>query len=225
MSTATPDNENSAAGSEATAATTFQLTATNQSSARAEGYFNVYPSLLTDPPANAQTPLALVSDETAKGKATTMTWQGGSAALALFAMATGTTPAAAPRTSVVLGTTVAVDWANGAFTLSPAAGDLADSIVILFTPSVPTETSIGLVVGPGAILVRRAAGESTLTLTPDLSPTATVEFGTAFQFPAGDFSDVSPSQGITFKLAGSSAAPVGNASIEVGSDNLIIQNG
>ena len=227
MSTATPSSEYDPAAIQApaSAATTFQLAASNQSSTLGDGYFNVYPPALTNPPASVQTLLALVSDGISQGNATSMTWQGGSGALALFALAAGSKLADAPREPVALGDTVTLDWANGAFTFTAASGGPADSIVLTFAPAVPVDTCIGMVVGPGAILVGRAGSQANLTLTPDLSPMATVVFGTAFQFPAGDFSDVGAPQLITFTPIASSAEPTAGASIEVNADNLIVQIG
>jgi hypothetical protein len=199
------------------------LTVANDSTVSGPGYFNVFPPLLLNVPPQSQNLTALVSAPTVSGTPTTITWNGGSGALELFAFAAGTSPDAATRTAVALGDIVTVDWAGGAFTFAPAPGGPATGIEVAFTPNVPVDTQIGLVVGPGSILVPRQANPSPLTLTPNLSPVATVTFGTAYQWPGPDVSDISKSQAVTFKP--SSASPVLAAQITIGSDNLIVQNG
>lgn len=85
----------------------------------------------------------------------------------------------------------------------------------------PGDSRIGLVVGPGAVLVPLMNGYSPMTLIPDLSPAATVVFGTAYQWPAPADSDVSRSQGITFKPT---SATTVTAHITVGPENTIVQD-
>ena len=188
MSTETTNTDPGAAPNNAPAATTFQLKATNDSSLSGSRYFNVFPPILTNIAANSQILTALVSAPTSEAEPTAMmTWKGGSSALALFAFPADASPDAAPRTPVALADTVVVDWANGAFTLTPAPGGPANGIEVTFTTAVPVETQIGLVVGPGAILLQLPVGPSPLTLMPDLSATATVVFGTAFQWPVSPF--------------------------------------
>ncbi len=191
----------------ALAATTFHLTATNNSSLVGDSYFNVYPPALTSPSVNSQTRQALVSEPTSKGETTTMTWPGGSAALSLFAVHAGANPTTSAHIPVALGDIVAIDWVDGAFSVSPAAGGTAGSIQVTFTAVVPSDTSIGLVVGPGSILVLQPPGQAALTLTPDLSSVATVSFGTPYQLLKPLFSDVNASSLVIFRQGTSSTAP------------------
>ncbi|MBO9100173.1 MULTISPECIES: hypothetical protein [unclassified Rhizobium] len=210
---------------QAGAGTTFELKATNDSSLPGQNYFNVYPPILTNLDAKAQTLVALVSDATSKGQSTTMTWQGGNGALSLFAVTAGASPVTSPSTAVALGDTVVVDWAAGAFTITPAAGGLTGSIQVSFSAEVPPGTKLGLVVGPGSILVRPAMGQAVLTLTPDMSLVATVSFGTAFQLPPPPVSDVSQPMLVTFQPGTSSSGPLATAEISVGVTDEIVQLG
>ncbi|WFR95014.1 hypothetical protein [Rhizobium tumorigenes] len=210
---------------QASAGTTFELKATNDSSLPGQNYFNVYSPILTNLDAKAQTLVALVSAATGKGQSTTLTWQGGSGALSLFAVTAGASPVTSPGTAVALGDIVAIEWAAGAFTISPAAGGPADSIQVSITSAVPPGIKIGLVVGPGSILVRPAIGQAVLTLTPDMSPVATVSFGTAFQLPPPPVSDVSQPRQVTFQPGTSSSGPLATAEISVGVTDEIVQLG
>lgn len=205
----------------AAAAVPFELTATNESTVPGVQYFSVFPPALKNPPPKSQTLTALVSDPTNQGDATTLTWNGGSGALALFALIEGANPDAAKRTPVGLGDTVAVAWVDGAFTVTPAAGGPANAIEVTFAAGVPGRGQIGLVVGPAPILVPIPAGLPALTLEPDLSPTVTVIFGTPFQLPQPDQSDVSKAAVVTF----TSTSPTAIAQIKIGLDNLIVQVG
>ncbi|KAB1082362.1 MULTISPECIES: hypothetical protein [Rhizobium/Agrobacterium group] len=208
------------------AAVPFELTATNGSSVPGFQYFSVFPPALKNPPPKSQVLTALVSDATDQAGTTTLTWNGGSGALALFALLEGTSPNNAHRTPVALGDTVAVALVDGAFTLTATAGGPANAIEVTFAPGVPPGGQIGLVVGPAPILVAIPAGLSSLTLEPDLSPTVTVVFGTAFQFPEANESDVSQSATTTFKQdATTEASPTAIAHIEVDLDNKITQVG
>lgn len=206
------------------AAVPFELTATNESTVPGVQYFSVFPLALKNPPPKSQTLTALVSDPTKQGEATTLTWNGGSGALALFALIEGASPDAAERMPVALGDTVAVAWVDGAFTVTATAGGPANAIEVTFAPGVAAGGQIGLVVGPAPILVPIPAGLSSLTLEPDLSPTATVVFGTAFQFPQPDESDVSKPATITFEQdETTSASTPASAQIKVGLDNQIVE--
>lgn len=208
------------------AAVPFELTATNASTVKGVQYFSVFPPALKNPPPKSQTLTALVSDPTKQGDATTLTWNGGSAALALFALIEGASPDVAERTPVALGDTVAVAWIDGAFTVTPAAGGPANAIEVTFAPGVPGGGQLGLVVGPAPILVPIPAGLSALTLEPDLSPTVTVIFGTPFQLPKPDQSDVSKTATITFEQdTATNASPTAIAQIKVGLENQIVEGG
>ncbi|WP_341487745.1 hypothetical protein [Pararhizobium sp. A13] len=207
----------------AAASVPFKLTATNNSTVKGAQYFNVFPPALKNPSPISQTLTALVSDPTEDGDKITLTWNGGSGALALFTLIDGTNPDTAERTPVALGDTVAVAWIDGAFTVTPAAGGPANAIKVTFTAGVPAGGQIGLVVGPAPILVPIPAGLSSLTLEPDLSPTVTVIFGTAFQLPKPDQSDVSNAATIAFEQhTATNASPTAVAQIEVGLGNQIV---
>ncbi len=226
MSTQVANTDSSTAADDppATGVVPFQLTATNASSVPGSVYFNVFPPALTNFPATGQTITALVSPATTNSSPpVTMTWNGGPGALGLFALTDGADPARAEKTPVALGDTVAVAWANGAFTITPSPGGPAGVLTVTFAPGIPTGGSIGLVVGPAPILVPIPVSLSPLTLAPDLSPTVTVVFGTAFQFPAPDISDESQAQTVTFKTDATSTSPTATASITVGLDNQIVE--
>lgn len=94
-----------------------------------------------------------------------------------------------------------------------------------FSAEVPPGTKLGLVVGPGSILVRPAMGQAVLTLTPDMSLVATVSFGTAFQLPPPPVSDVSQPMLVTFQPGTSSSGPLATAEISVGVTDEIVQLG
>jgi len=207
------------------AAVPFALTATNNSTVPGIQYFSVFPLPLTKPSLNSQTITAMVSGPTKQGDTKTLTWNGGSGALTLFAFLKDANPDAAEKTPVALGDTVAVTWADGAFTVTAAAGGPAGAIEVTFPESVPADSQIGLVVGPAPIFVAAPAGLSSLTLEPDLSPTVTVVFGTAFQLPAPDESDLSQAATITFKQDTTAASPTAAAQIEANLDNKIVQIG
>jgi hypothetical protein len=221
MSTDAASTDPIPAASEAPVATTFQLTAVNNSSVPGVGYFSAFPPGLTNIASPPQLLMGSVSPPSSLGAPVTMTWSGGAGALNLFAIAGDMKPDSAPRTPVALGDIVAVDWLDGAFTLVPAAGGPSDGIELTFTAAVPGDSRIGLVVGPGAVLVPLMNGYSPMTLIPDLSPAATVVFGTAYQWPAPADSDVSRSQGITFKPT---SATTVTAHITVGPENTIVQD-
>ncbi len=209
----------------AAATVPFELTATNRSTVPGAQYFSVYPPALKSPPVSSQTLTALVSGPTEQGDTTTLTWNGGSGALALFALIGGTSPDAAVRKPVALGDTVTVAWVNGAFTITAAVGGgPVDAIKVTFASGMPANGHIGLVVGPASILVPIPAGLMGLTLEPDLSPTVSVVFGTPFQLPQPDQSDVSERATITFEQdAATNASLTASAQIELGLENQIVQ--
>jgi hypothetical protein len=183
-----------------------------------EQYFNVYPPPMVVAPLLPQTPIPLVSTatvtETGDGATTTLTWQSGADALALIALAPGQDPSAAPQTPAPPGTTVALTFANGSFTAAPSSG--TGSIITVTVPdNAPPGSQIGLMIGPGPILIPMPTGGGSVVLTPDLTPTVTVRFGTSLAPGASSFSDETASIPVTF--AGSTAA------IRVGPDNTIVQ--
>lgn len=210
--------------SPATTGTAFTLSATNGSTVPGVQYFNVFPPALKSPSAKFQILTALVSDPTPQTGKATMTWNGGGDALTLFALVDGKSPINIQGTPVALGDTVAVAWADGAFTVTPATGGPPGAIEVTFAPGVPVEGQIGLVVGPAPILVPIPIGLSPVTLEPDLSPTVTVNFGTAFQLPKPDESDLSKAVTITFvDDPSASPGPAFVAQIKVGLDNQIVE--
>lgn len=209
-----------------TTVTTFQLSATNESSLSGSRYFNVFPPILKNISSKSQVRTALVSDSTSQtAPATTLMWKGGDGALALFALTEGITLEGAERVPVTLGSTVAVDWVGKGFTLTPASGGPANAIALTFSSSIPTDTQIGLVAGPAPILVAVPPSLSPMTLEPDLSATVTVVFGTAFQLPEPVVSDWSKEQVVTLKQIASDTGPMAAAQIKVGLDNRIIEIG
>ena len=207
------------------AAVPFELAVTNGSTVAGRQCFNIFPPPLNKPSQNQQTITALVSDPMGQGDTKPLTWNGGSGALALFAFVKGASLDAAERTPVALGDTVAVAWADGAFTVTPAAGGPAGAIEATFAGGVPPGSQIGLVVGPAPILVPVPAGLSSLTLEPDLSQTVTVVFGTAFQFPEPDEWDRSQAATVTFKQDAAATSPTAVAKIVANLDNKIVQTG
>ncbi|WP_416798719.1 hypothetical protein [Ciceribacter azotifigens] len=208
----------------ATGAISFQLTATNASSVPGSVYFNIFPPALKNLPASVQTITALVSPATTNtSPPVNLTWNGGAGALSMLVLAAGADPAHAEKTPVALGDTVAVAWTNGAFTITPSPGGPEGVLTVTFAPGIPAGGSVGLVVGPAPILVPIPVSLSPVTLEPDLSPTVTVMFGTAFQLPAPDISDESHAQTVTFKTDATSTSPTATASITVGLDNQIVE--
>ncbi|CAN7704369.1 hypothetical protein [Pararhizobium sp. LjRoot238] len=211
-------------GTPAVTEITFNLTATNESSVPGTSYFSVFPPKLTNPKSQILT--ALVSGPTTqKTPTTTLTWQGGSGALTLLALAPGTLLKSAQTTPVSLGDSVAVAWSEGAFTFTPTTGGPADGVDVTFSPGILAGSFIGLIAGPAPILVPIPGDQSPLSLEPDLSQTVTVIFGTPFQFPKSDQSDVSKATTVSFTQDATSNSPTANAQITVGLDNLIVEIG
>lgn len=228
MSKEMADNDSNVSADTPPAATeiTFNLTATNESSLSGNQYFNIFPPALKTPSLKSQVLTALVSEPTsAASPTTTRTWKGGSGALALLAVTAGASPSEAETTPVALGDKVTVAWADGVFDMTPSPGGPPNAVEVTFAPGVPADSQVGLVVGPAPILVRVPVGLSPLTLEPDLSPTVTVVFGTAFQLPKPEVSDVNKAQLITFKDGATSGGATASAQIKVGLDNLIIETG
>ncbi|MDI6835861.1 MAG: hypothetical protein QMD99_09135 [Rhizobiaceae bacterium] len=221
-----PDSRMAATDAPATGAVSFQLTATNASSVPGSTYFNIFPPALKNLPATAQTITALVSPATTNtSPPVTLAWSGGAGALSMLVLAAGAELASAEKTPVALGDNVAVAWANGAFTITPSPGGPAGVLTVTFAPGIPVGGSVGLVVGPAPILVPIPVSLSPLTLEPDVSPTVTVMFGTAFQLPAPAISDESQAQTVTFKTDPTSTSPTATAAISVGLDNQIVETG
>lgn len=206
---------------------TFSLTATNQSSLSGNRYFNVFPPYLLTPAMTGQKRMARVSDPTVASNVepadTTMTWQGGASTLTMFAVTKDENPTMAKPVQVALGNTVAVSWINGSFTIVPAAGGPEGVITVTFTEGIPDNSLIGLVVGPAPILLAVPSPLAPLTLTPDLSLTATIIFGSAYQWPKPDVWDATAPQAITFTSGAAGAASTVSATILVGPDDVIVQ--
>lgn len=207
-----------------TADYTFSLTATNQSSLSGKRYFNVFPPYLLTPAAAGQTRMARVSDPTVASDAepadTTMTWSGGAGTLAMFAITKDGDPTVAETVPVVLGDTVAVSWVDGTFVITPATGGTEGVITVTCTAGTPTGSQIGLTVGPASILVAAPAVGAPLTLTPDLSLTATVVFGSAYLWPKPAIWDATAPLTVTFTPGATGTV---GAAIVVGPDDIIVQ--
>lgn len=190
----------------------FVLTATNNSSVPGEQYFNVFPAPLTVKPQLAQIPVPMVSAATISGSkqaVAVLTWPSDQT-LSLIVLAQGDSVDAAKRTPVTLGSTAAITWENDAFSVAVTPGT-GDSVTLTFGPGIPPSSRVGLVVGPGPTLVP-IVGDG-VTLTPTFTTTFTVQFGTPWQPPPPDFSDVSASAVVAF---------IGRkAAITVGAENVI----
>lgn len=209
----------------ATTVITYQLGMTNDSSLAGSRYFNIFPPYLKNISTKSQVRTALVSQATSQAAPTAnLMWKGGDGALALLAITEGITVESAERVPVALGDTVSVDWGGVGFTLTPASGGPANVISLTFAAGLPGDTQIGLVVGPAPILVAALLGQS-MVLEPDLSPTVSVVFGTAFQLPEPDMSDLSKEQVVALKQIASDAGPMAGAQIKVGLDNRITDLG
>jgi hypothetical protein len=201
--------------------TTFTLTATNESSVPGAQYFNVFPPKLISPAQGTVIYTALVSNQTTKANPTvTMSWKGGAGALAMTALTKTMKIGNAAQTPVALGETVAVDWIDEAFTLTPTAGGPEGVITVTFSQNIPADSYVGLVVGPAPVLVPIQGNGSPLTLEPDLTPVVTVAFGTAFQWPKPQVWDESNAKTVTFKQGDTNGV---YAQIQVGADNLIVE--
>ena len=118
---------------------------------------------------------------------------------------------ATPKT-VTLGSTATIDWKDDAFVVTATPGT-GNTIKLTFNPGIPPSSSVGLVIGPGKILVPIIGNG--LVLTPNLAPTVMVQFGTAWQPGSPGFSDLSALTPVTFMST--------KAAIVVGPDNLIVQ--
>lgn len=191
------------------------LVVKNQSTVPGIQYFNVFPPPLDvspSPPPQELTVVPKVSDATnnsTQPKAV-LKWPA-PPAMSLVALRRGDGMGAATPTPVTLGSTVAINWQDGAFAIVATPGT-GDTIKLTFDPAIPAGSRVGLFVGPGPTFM--PIGGEGLTLTPSLTPTYTVQFGT----PAGgpvDFRDFSALAPVSF---------MGNtALIVVGSDNVIVQ--
>ena len=192
---------------------TLTLTATNNSSVPGLQYFNVFPPpLFAVTPQQPQSFIPLVSAPTETGDAAvTMAWTT-PAALPLLALAPGQSPSSVPQTPVSPGATATITWSDGAFKVAVVAGT-GPVITLVYSGSIPAGSSVGLVIGPGTILMPISG--TGLAFTPDLVPTYSVQFGTAWQAGAPAFSDTSASETITFN--GTTAA------IEIDPTNTISQ--
>jgi hypothetical protein len=200
--------------------TQLVLTATNNSSVPGEQYFNVFPPPLTVMPEQPQTAIPMVSTATVTGAQSAapgpqsiavLKWPS-PPTLALIALKSGQSVDTAALTAVTLGSTVAVTWVDDGFVVTPTPGT-GNTIKLTFGPGIPVLSSVGLVVGPGPILVPIAG--ASMTLAPNLTPTFMVQFGTAWQPGSPSFSDVSTLTSVAF--TGTEAA------IVVGANNLIVQ--
>ena len=197
------------------AATSFSLTATNQSTVPGKQYFNVYPlACTTVVPSMPCTLVPTVSAATVAGTTSavaTVTWQGGAGGMTLVVPASGTSP-----TAVALGDTVTITYADSAYTLSSVPGTSSTVTIVLATgTSMPA--SIGLTTGAGMISLAPTSSTTTITLTPDLTPTVNVQFGSAYD-PLSGTSDLSQMVAVTF--TGTTSLQAG---ILVGPANTITQ--
>jgi hypothetical protein len=192
------------------------LTARNNSTVPGEQYFNVFPPRMSVTPLLPQTRVAKVSTPTLAGKIrhARLSWLSGPDTLALVVLAPGQKIGTATETPVTLGSTAALAWEDGAFSVSVAPGN-GEGVTVIFDPGIPQSSYVGLVVGPAPILV--PVINDRVQMTPDLAPIVRVRFGTPWQWGAPGFSDLSQSATVIF--AGH------EAEITVGADNLIIQTG
>lgn len=156
----------------------FTLTAINHSTLNGNRYFSVFPPEMTVAPVQPQTILPLVSSATVKdgGQKTvaTLTWPIG---LTFFAIAPGQAADTVARTPVTLGSTVAVEWQNSAFTARLSPTGVESGVTVTLAADIPPASSVGLILGPGTILVPAPPGGK-VVLTPNPKPVATVYFGT-----------------------------------------------
>lgn len=199
------------------------LIVTNHSTVPGRQYFSVVPPPLTIMPPVPQKPVPKVSNATVRGgeeigkQATDiLQWLGGPDALAMIVLTPRQPIDNALRTQVRLGDTVHVSWANGGFAPLQATSGIGPSITVTFGPDIPAGSSIGLVVGPGPILV--PIGPTSLVLTPDLAWQVIVEFGTPNLPEPQNFRDIS-----SFPKTVVFDKPV--VAVTVGLSNLIVQNG
>jgi hypothetical protein len=211
-----PTSTAPAAPSDDTAAP-FSLIVTNNSSVPGDQYFNVYPPEMVVSPFQPQILIPKTSPPTVTGSAPiTMTWNGGAAALALVALQPGQDLSAAISQPIELGGSGTVTWTGSQFTVELSTqGTGSGPITVTVAPGAPALSSVGLLVGSGAVVVTVPAAGCSLTLTPDLTPIVTVQFGTAFVPGPSNFRDESDPVHVTF--AGTTAT------IYVGPDNLIVQ--
>ena len=191
------------------------LVAKNESTVQGIQYFNVFPPPLVVSPAPPPQELTVVptvsqaTNNSTQPKAV-LKWPA-PPAMSLIALKRGDSMGAAVPTPVTLGSTVAINWQDGAFAIVATPGT-GDTIKLAFDPAIPAGSRVGLFVGPGPTFM--PIGGEGLTLTPSLAPTYTVQFGTPWGGPV-DFRDLSALAPVSFK--GDTALVV------VGSDNVIVQ--
>lgn len=190
------------------------LLAVNGSTVQGIQYFSVFPPPLNATPDQPQTIIPAVSTATdnVTQPLATLKWPA-PPTMSLFALSADEAISAASPTVVTPGSTVAINWKDGAFQTAVTPGS-GNTIKLVFDPAIPPGSRVGLVVGPGSTLMP-ITGEG-LTLTPTLTPTYSVQFGTPWRGGPVDFKDVSPKALVSFK---------GNtAKVVIGSDNLIVQD-
>lgn len=191
------------------------LVVKNQSTVQGIQYFNVFPPPLTvipSPPPQEVSVVPTVSQATnnsTQPKAV-LKWPA-PPAMSLVALKRGDGMGSANPTPVTLGSTAAISWQDGTFAIAVTPGT-GDTIKLTFDPAIPAGSRVGLFVGPGPTFM--PIGGEGLTLTPSVTPTYTVQFGTPWGGPV-DFRDLSALAPVSFK--GDAALVV------VGSDNVIVQ--
>lgn len=205
---------------------TFSLTASNKSSVPGPQFFSVFPpELKSIAPKQPQIVTALVSAPTTLASSPQiLTWKGGTGALTLLAFR-GTALQSAQTTPISLGESVTVSWSQGAFAFARTEGASKDKVAVTFASGTPTDGFIGLTVGPAPILLSIPKGLTPLSLEPDLSPTVTVVFGTPFEFPSPNQSDLSKATSVHFAQGFGSGGPTYSAQINVGPEDVIVQIG
>ncbi|MBY5890820.1 hypothetical protein HFN49_32105 [Rhizobium leguminosarum] len=204
----------------------FNLTATNKSSVPGLQFFSVFPpELKSVAPKQQQLVTALVSGPTTQASSPQiLTWKGGTGALTLLAFR-GTSLQSFQTTPVSLGESVTVSWSQGAFAFARIEGASKDKVAVTFASGTPTDGFIGLTVGPAPILLSIPKSLTPLSLEPDLSPTVTVVFGTPFEFPCPNQSDLSKATSVYFAQGSGCGGLTYSAQINVGPEDVIVQIG
>lgn len=186
----------------------FTLTAKNNSSLPGKQYINAYPPPLISlsPSLSKAVMVPLVSEPVTPGATTTLTWNGGPPALAVIAMPLGSDPSKATPTPITTGATANVTWVNNAFVIAgtppatpaPPPPAPASPITVTFGPDIPASSCIGLAIGPGYALTAVPTPANPIILTPDLSPTVMLQFGSPYQPATTAVSDLSMPAMVTF---------------------------
>lgn len=200
--------------------TDYALTATNNSTVPGTQYFNIYPLPLKSIPAQNQFYTARVSPPTSRQDATVhMNWHVDQTAITVLAMSSHAEISQAVKLTAPLGSTVTLDWQDGAYQLAISASDTGTAIIVNVSAAVPANSLVGLDTGLTPIFVN-TTGAGALSLEPDLTPSAVARFGTAYQWASSDISEGSGCYQVIFYPTGETSA---YAQIQIGMDNVITQ--